>query len=66
MVNYHILSSIKIGKKLMEEVVRHTDILYTERFYHRNHRTVDEKQKIISSIPECRCLSTFWYTANDF
>lgn len=47
-----ILLDNGIDNKFIETQMGHTDILCTERFYHRNRRRTNEKQQIIDSIPE--------------
>lgn len=47
-----ILLDNGLDAKLIETQMGHTNITCTERFYHRNRRRNDERQKIINSIPE--------------
>lgn len=47
-----ILLDNHIDNKLIMEQMGHTDILCTEEHYHRNRRSVDQKSRILSSIPE--------------
>ncbi len=47
-----ILLDNHVDNKLIMGQMGHTDILCTENYYHRNRRSIDEKSKIISEIPE--------------
>lgn len=47
-----ILLDNGIDNKLIERQMGHTDIICTERFYHRNRRRIEQNQSIIDSIPE--------------
>ena len=47
-----ILLDNGIDNKLIQGQMGHTDIVCTERFYHRNRRKLEQKQSIIDSIPE--------------
>ena len=47
-----ILLDNHLDNKLIIGQMGHTDILCTENHYHRNRRSVDQKIRIISSIPE--------------
>lgn len=47
-----ILLDNHIDKKLILGQMGHTDIDCSERFYHRNRRTIKRKSEILSNIPE--------------
>ena len=47
-----ILLDAGIDKKFVEQQMGHTDILTTEQHYHRNRRSVEKKQSLLSTIPE--------------
>ena len=47
-----ILLDSGIDKELIKGQMGHTNILTTERFYHRNRRHIDRKVEILSSVPE--------------
>jgi integrase len=47
-----ILLDNGIDQKIIMTQMGHADILTTERAYHRNRRTLDKRQKIISTVPE--------------
>lgn len=47
-----ILLDNHIDNKLIIGQMGHTDILCTENYYHRNRRSMETKEKILSSIPE--------------
>lgn len=47
-----ILLDNNIDNKLIEGQMGHTSIVTTERFYHKNRRTNDEKSQILSNIPQ--------------
>ena len=47
-----ILMDNNIDDRLITEQMGHTDILCSERFYHRNRRSLERKREIISSIPD--------------
>lgn len=47
-----ILLDNNIDMKMVMVQMGHADIITTERAYHRNRRTLDRRQQIISSIPE--------------
>lgn len=47
-----ILLDNKIDNQLIIGQMGHADILITERHYHRNRKNIEEKQEIISSIPD--------------
>ena len=39
-------------KEIVKQQMGHTDILTTEVWYHRNRRTLDARQKVISELPD--------------
>lgn len=47
-----ILLDNSIDRRLITDVMGHTDISCTEGHYHRNRRSIDRKIEILSSIPE--------------
>lgn len=47
-----ILLDNHIDNKLVMAQMGHTDILCTERHYHRNRRSIQKKTEILSNIPE--------------
>lgn len=47
-----ILLDNRIDSRLIIGQMDHTNILCTEQHYHRNRRTVERKQEILSNIPE--------------
>ena len=47
-----ILLDNNVDKKLAENQMGHSDIIMTETRYHRNRRSVENKQEILSSIPD--------------
>ena len=47
-----ILLDNNIDSKLVTGQMGHTNLLCTERHYHRNRRSLEQKGKIISAIPE--------------
>lgn len=47
-----ILLDNHIDNKLIIGQMGHTDILCTENYYHRNRRSMETKEKILSAIPE--------------
>lgn len=49
-----LLLDNNIDRRLITDVMGHTDILCTENHYHRNRRTLEAKQQILSNIPEFR------------
>ena len=49
-----ILLDNGLDRKLIESQMGHTNITCTEQHYHRNRRTLDQRQKIIDAIPEFR------------
>lgn len=49
-----ILLDNNIDHRLIKDVMGHTDILCTETHYHRNRKTIEVKQDILSQIPEFR------------
>lgn len=49
-----ILLDNNIDHRLITDIMGHTDILCTENHYHRNRRTLEAKQYILSQIPEFR------------
>ena len=49
-----ILLDNNIDHRLITDIMGHTDILCTENHYHRNRRTLEAKQHILSQIPEFR------------
>ena len=49
-----ILLDNNIDHRLITDIMGHTDILCTENHYHRNRRTLEAKQHILSNIPEFR------------
>lgn len=49
-----ILLDNNIDHRLITDVMGHTDILCTENHYHRNRKTLEVKQNILSKIPEFR------------
>lgn len=47
-----ILLDNNVDKRLVAELMGHSDIKVTEDHYHRNRRSIDEKARIVSSIPD--------------
>ncbi len=47
-----ILLDNNVDKKFAENQMGHSDIIMTETRYHRNRRSVENKQEILSSIPD--------------
>ena len=47
-----ILLDNHVDNRLVIGQMGHTEILCTERHYHRNRRSVEQKSRIISSLPE--------------
>lgn len=47
-----ILLDSNIDHRLITELMGHTDILCSEKHYHRNRRNIDRKSQILASIPE--------------
>lgn len=47
-----ILLDNNVDKKLVTELMGHSNIAITENHYHRNRRSLDEKARIISEIPD--------------
>lgn len=47
-----ILLDNNLDKRLIIGQMGHTDVACTERHYHRNRRTIEEKTPILSDIPE--------------
>lgn len=47
-----ILLDNHVDNKLIMGQMGHTDILCTENYYHRNRRSLESKEKILSAIPE--------------
>lgn len=47
-----ILLDNGVDNKTIEGQMGHTDITTTERFYHRNRRRLEQRQKIFDNIPE--------------
>lgn len=47
-----ILLDNNVDKRLIEDVMGHSNISVTEGHYHRNRKTIDRKSIILSSIPE--------------
>ena len=47
-----ILLDNGIDQKIVMVQMGHADIVTTERAYHRNRRTLDKRQKILSGLPE--------------
>ena len=47
-----ILLDNNIDKQLIVGQMGHTDIVCTEKHYHRNRKSVDKKSEILSSIPD--------------
>lgn len=52
-----ILLDNNIDMKMVMVQMGHADILTTERSYHRNRRTLDHRQEIISQIPDFKYAS---------
>ena len=51
-----LIDSGKVGRKIVETQMGHTDISCTERHYHRDRRSLEEKRRIINGIPEFHTL----------
>lgn len=49
-----ILLGNNIDKRLITELMGHTDIACTENHYHRNRRSIERKADLINVIPELR------------
>lgn len=49
-----ILCDNDIDKRLITDVMGHTDIQCTENYYHKNRKDINKKLNIISQIPEFR------------
>ena len=49
-----ILLDHNLDRRLITDVMGHTDILCTELHYHRDRKSGELKKQIISSIPEFR------------
>lgn len=47
-----ILLDNNVDNRMVEGLMGHTDISTTETRYHRNRRTIDNKQNVLSAIPE--------------
>ena len=47
-----ILLDAGIDQKLITDQMGHSDISITEKYYHRNRKSLERKSKIISSIPD--------------
>ena len=47
-----ILLDNNIDHSLIMEQMGHADVLVTEKHYHRNRKTIDKKQDILSKIPD--------------
>lgn len=47
-----ILLDNHIDKNLVKNQVGHSDILVSEKHYHRNRKTIDKKQEILSNLSE--------------
>lgn len=47
-----ILLDNNVDNKLIECQMGHTDIICTERHYHRNRRSIENKVEVLSSIPD--------------
>lgn len=47
-----ILLDNNVDKRLIQDLMGHTDISITENYYHRNRKQMHEKVKIISELPE--------------
>ena len=52
-----ILLDNGIDQKMVMVQMGHADILTTERMYHRNRRTLDRRQEIISEIPDFKIVN---------
>ena len=44
--------------KIVETQMGHTDILCTERHYHRDRRSLEEKRRLINEIPEFQAFKS--------
>lgn len=51
-----ILLDNHIDKKLVTDMMGHTNIICTENHYHRNRKTLELKTEILSDIPEFKAL----------
>lgn len=54
-----ILLDYGVDKQLVKQQMGHSQISLTENVYHRNRKTIDRKQEILSAIPDfCREYTT--------
>ena len=51
-----ILLDNHVDENLIRQQVGHVDITTSEKFYHRNRKSIEKKSKIISDIEEFRNL----------
>lgn len=51
-----ILLDNNVDKKMVESQMGHTDIITTETKYHRNRRTIENKQNILNSISDFKAI----------
>ena len=49
-----ILLDNNVDERMVIDLMGHTDIKCTEGYYHKNRRSVDKKEEILSSIPDFR------------
>lgn len=47
-----ILLDNGVDKRMITDMMGHTDILCTEGYYHRNRRSIERKTEILSELPE--------------
>lgn len=51
-----ILLDNGVDKRLVQDVAGHAEILTSERNYHRNRKSDDKKEKILSNLPEFKSV----------
>lgn len=51
-----ILLDNGVDKRLVQDVAGHAEILTSERNYHRNRKSDDKKQRILSNLPEFQSI----------
>lgn len=51
-MNGTILLDNNVDRRLVEGQMGHADIITTETRYHRNRRSIENKQEVLSAIPD--------------
>ena len=49
-----ILLDNHLDRRLIQDLMGHTDVLTTETHYHRNRKTLERKHEILSNLPDFR------------